>query len=365
MSALAAFLLFLGLLAALGLIFAFTGSVWALCALAAQVLFLLMSLILALRQRKRTELRISLPPTAAKGTFLSGAVLKKCESAFPTGPVGLRLRLTNLLTGETARIELRDTGGFSFACAHCGQVEVLVERAFLRGLIGFLPLPLSTKAIRRLTVLPDTFQPEIRLTIPQAMTRDSEDYAPDRRGPDPTEAYQYREYQPGDSLHSIHWKLSAKQDDLMVREASLPMSRSLLAFWEKRGADPDAQAEVYFSLCQALCQQGYAFTMGFCREGGLTFLEINSIDDLLSAIPAVLRGAPAAEDPLPRYTAEKGEAGFGKILYFGNRVSPAMPQFVGRADTTLLLCGTTGPETYPTIFYTAENYPEVLRHLEL
>ena len=365
MSAPAAFLLFLGLLLALGLILAFTGSVWALCALAAQILFLLLSLILALCQRGRTELRVSLPPTAAKGVSLSGDVRNKSSGPFPLGPIGLRLRLTNLLTGETARIRLRDAGDFSFACTHCGQVEVLVERAFLRGLVGFLPLPLSTKASRHLTVLPDTFQPEIRLTIPQAMTLDSESYAPDRRGPDPTEAYQYRAYEPGDSLHSIHWKLSAKQDDLMVREASLPVSRSLLAFWEKRGADLDAQAEVYFSLCQALCQQGYAFTMGFCREGGLTFLEINSIDDLLPAIPAVLRGAPAAEDPLPRYTAEQGEAGFGKILYFGSRVSPAMPQFVGRADTTLLLCGSRGPEAYPTIFYTAENYPEVLRHLEL
>lgn len=365
MSALGSFLLFLGLFLALALIFAFTGSVWALCALTSQVLFLLVSWILALFQRKKVTLRVSLPLTAAKGADISCRVRIKRECPFPTGPVSLRLRLYNRLTGEETAMALLGGGEISFACTHCGEVEIRVERARLRGLVGFLPLRIPTEAHSHLTVLPDTFQPEIRLTIPQAMTLDSEDYAPDRRGSDPTEPYQYREYQPGDSLRSIHWKLSAKQDDLLVREASLPVSRSLLAFWEKRGSDLDAQAEVYFSLCQALCQQGYHFTMGFAREGGVTFLEIDSIDDLLSGIPAVLRGASAKEDPLPRYTAEKGPAGFGKILYFGDRPSPALPQFAGTADTTLVLCGAGEPGPYPTITYTAENYPETLRHLEL
>lgn len=365
MSALVSFLLYLGLFLVLCLVFAFTGSVWALCAMAGQALFLLFSWLLALGQRKKISLRVTLPPTAAKGEEVSGRIQVRGETRFPIGPVGLKLRITNRLTGEIARIPLRETGDFAFACTHCGEAEIWVEAAWLRGLVGFLPLRIPTEARSRLTILPDTFQPEIRLTVPQAMTLDSEDYAPDRRGPDPTEPYQYREYQPGDSLRSIHWKLSAKQDDLMVREASLPVSRSLLAFWEKRGEALDAQAEVYFSLCQALCQQGYAFTMGFCREGGLTFLEINTIDDLLAAIPAVLRGAPAGEDPLPRYTAEKGAAGFGKILYFGARVSPALSLFTGTANTTLILCGGEGFDAYPTVTYTSQNYPEVLRHLEL
>jgi uncharacterized protein (DUF58 family) len=30
--------------------------------------------------------------------------------------------------------------------------------------------------------------------------------------------YEFREYQAGDSLHKIHWKLSAKKDILMVRK---------------------------------------------------------------------------------------------------------------------------------------------------
>lgn len=365
MSILGSFLLFLGLFLALVVIFAFTGSVYALCALCAQALFTLSAWILALCQRKKVELRIVLPPTGSKNRPLSGEICVKCTSFFPTGPLGLRLRLTNLLTGETVFLNPNQAGAFSFACVHCGEVEIQVERALLRGLLGFFSVGIPTRAHGRLTVLPDTFPLEVRLTISQALTLDSGDYAPDRRGPDPTETYQYREYRPGDSLRSIHWKLSAKQGSLIIRDASLPVTRSLLAFWEKRGAELDTQAEAYFSLCQALCQQGYRFSMGFAREGGLTFLEIDSIDDLLLAIPAVLRGAPAAQDPLPRFTAEKGSVGFGKILYFAAQPSPALPEFLGTSDATLLLCGGSGPDAYPTVTYTTGNNLDIFRHLEL
>ena len=37
-----------------------------------------------------------------------------------------------------------------------------------------------------------------------------------------SEIHDLREYRPGDSLHEIHWKLSAKTDKLIVREAEEP-----------------------------------------------------------------------------------------------------------------------------------------------
>ena len=51
---------------------------------------------------------------------------------------------------------------------------------------------------------------------------DAEVYDDLRGGTDNSEVFQIREYMPGDRLQNIHWKLSAKADDLMVREHSLP-----------------------------------------------------------------------------------------------------------------------------------------------
>ena len=71
-----------------------------------------------------------------------------------------------------------------------------------------------------------------------------------KKGSDYSETFQLREYVPGDSIKQIHWKLSEKLDKLVVREASLPVQKSTLVFWDKyaeNGFSPeeaDAMAEV-------------------------------------------------------------------------------------------------------------------------
>lgn len=43
------------------------------------------------------------------------------------------------------------------------------------------------------------------------------------------EEHELRDYRPGDSLREVHWKLSAKTDTLMIREAQEPITgRALL-----------------------------------------------------------------------------------------------------------------------------------------
>ena len=42
-------------------------------------------------------------------------------------------------------------------------------------------------------------------------------------GDDPSEIYQVREYRERDSLKDIHWKLSAREEELMVKERGFPL----------------------------------------------------------------------------------------------------------------------------------------------
>lgn len=49
-------------------------------------------------------------------------------------------------------------------------------------------------------------------------------------GHDTSEVFQIREYQKGDRLQNVHWKLTAKQDEMMVKEHSLPKSCPVVLF---------------------------------------------------------------------------------------------------------------------------------------
>lgn len=92
-----------------------------------------------------------------------------------------------------------------------------------------------------------------------------------------SEQYEIREYRPGDILRSVHWKLSAKTDELLVREAVEPFCR-MLAVTVDRPRDPDAADAVYDALdwvLRTLCVKEHAFCVmaAWVNEAGRTCTE--------------------------------------------------------------------------------------------
>lgn len=84
-----------------------------------------------------------------------------------------------------------------------------------------------------------------------------------RGGTDNSQVFQIRPYTPGDRLQNIHWKLSAKSDDLMVREHSLPKGCGIVLLLGTKGMekqDPvqrdrflQIAASVSFALMDVQC----------------------------------------------------------------------------------------------------------------
>lgn len=82
-------------------------------------------------------------------------------------------------------------------------------------------------------------------------------------GHDNSELFAVREYRKGDRLQNIHWKLTAKQDELMVKEHSLPKACPVvlfLGFYTKKRKKPEqmiafleAAASLSFSMLDASC----------------------------------------------------------------------------------------------------------------
>ncbi len=61
---------------------------------------------------------------------------------------------------------------------------------------------------------------------------DSDEYSMRKAGYDPSETFAIREYQPGDRIRQIHWKLTEKFDSLMVRDYGLPIQNTVLLLLE-------------------------------------------------------------------------------------------------------------------------------------
>lgn len=75
-----------------------------------------------------------------------------------------------------------------------------------------------------------------------------------RHGSDNSQTFQIREYVPGDRLQNIHWKLSAKSDEWMVKEQSQPKGCSivLLLGAHKNEKQTPVQRDHFLQIAAAL-----------------------------------------------------------------------------------------------------------------
>ena len=106
-----------------------------------------------------------------------------------------------------------------------------------------------------------------------------------RKGSDPSEMFDIREYVPGDDIRSIHWKLSSKTEELILRQASEPSHYDVAMlpdFGRKQWGDTlheeegSAAIALGTALAEQLLEQGYAFCMVIPTDSGLQIREVRN-----------------------------------------------------------------------------------------
>ena len=197
----------------------------------------------------------------------------------PVCQIACRVQLENQLNGETQIVNVsggiwpkgRRTMKLSLQSPWCGRIRLTVESARLYDCFGLIGVKMQPDAHGACVVQPDTFLQTLMLSPAAAHIDDTEDYSNERPGYDLSEMFQIRDYVPGDSQRQIHWKLSHKYGKLIVKDPSLPITRSAAVFWERTEEAPtvdrtDAEAEIVVSVCRNLLSQSVQFTVGW-NEG--------------------------------------------------------------------------------------------------
>ena len=138
-------------------------------------------------------------------------------------------------------------------------------------------------------VLPALFQTEVLLTESAFAMLDSEEYSAVKPGFDPSETFGIREYRPGDSIKTIHWKLSQKSGDTMIRELSLPVEHQV--FGQTAPETIHSMTTLLLSLSSVLAEQGIVHDLGW-RDA---LWQIDSEDARLAAMDALLSLPPETE----------------------------------------------------------------------
>lgn len=142
------------------------------------------------------------------------------RSLLPQGAVRLRL---SLLEGEVESLMVpgffRPTQAeYNLRFAHVGVFPCGVVSMQFQDPMGLIRLRKKGPPLLHMTVLPRSFE-----VSPLAFARMDDGRAlPNRAGEDPTSPEDVRAYRPGDPMKRIHWKLSLRNRELMVRRFEIP-----------------------------------------------------------------------------------------------------------------------------------------------
>ncbi|MCM1188071.1 MAG: DUF58 domain-containing protein [bacterium] len=233
----------------------------------------------------RVEMK-EVPAYVARGERIMLPVTVVCRGFLPVTRLCVRLGWTfDGVRKKPVRREIRgvEAGSeqelfFEFTAKHCGQARFWVAKARINDSLGLFSLPVRAGGASSLFITPVIFPlPEQEAAFLLRYLRLCEMWEDGD--------YFVREYRPGDSPRSIHWKLTAKEDDLLVRDFQpegsvnlfLHMTDALLAEKENR----DTFLDKACSLMAFLTQQTTAgFDVGWMRDGVLCRYRINTGKDI-------------------------------------------------------------------------------------
>ena len=221
----------------------------------------------------------------------------------------------------------------------CGKLEVELSGMTVLDPLGIFRKKIdpSNSKLREMIDASLYVLPEIGLEdiSPEELERyDMESYrfAESKVGNDTSETVGIRSYEPGDSIRTIHWKLSAKTGETVVRELGLPVDNRLMIVFDKSyvneisAEEIDELTDYLASVSFTLIEKELNHSVGWFDSVSEEFIyrTITSEEDVFDMVAAFISG-PFYQEPssgVDRYLEADAEKNFASFIVIGPRWVP-------------------------------------------
>lgn len=341
------------------LLYLWSDSWTALFLAAVTVLLAVFSGISVLLMKHKVDCTFEIRRMTGKKKPIRGVLCMTNRGMIPIPKAGCRLRIENRVTGEettqflycslpaakTERVE------WELKSNYCGNIRITVESLQCFDVFGMFSVRELPGTKGQAIVLPDIFPTKVVITESNTSNWESVTYSSVKKGDDPSEIFGIREYMPGDSLKSIHWKLSGKLDELYVKELSLPVENSILVVYEtgilgekpEKASVRDAMMEAFLSVSQSLIEEGHIHALGWYDQAKERFTceEVPTEDDLAAMLGGLLAVRPGENgySSLHYYLQDYIENPFAHIIYItAQQPGTELDRLMQFCTVSVLLC---------------------------
>jgi len=220
---------------------------------------------------------LSTPSFLEKDTHAVATITSVHLKSFPFKGLGAKLRVTGDDLNVTCRIsvgsENNDRNEVIIDTSRTGVTVFELKNANAVSLVGLFSLPIKVRCRSSVLILPPPVAPASTLFLPRGISLQA------KPGGGFSEEHDMRNYRIGDPVRSIHWKLSAKLNSLIIREPLVPPPHSRLiqiSQWNDK-AERDIILGRLRWTCEHLLAHNMAFYIKFARQNDIA--EITTISD--------------------------------------------------------------------------------------
>lgn len=209
--------------------------------LAAELVFPVICLFIACWNRRKMHVRIANRMEAVEqGEQLPFWVEVTNGTAFPAAVQAVcssRYAAERKRRKKTYRIYVDGKSSVKQECMltaeRCGRLEFDIRKIKVYDCWGFFSVPKKIGQKESVTIMPKLCPLNLFISSrTKWFPIDGESYAQDRSGDDNAEIYEVREYRAGDRMQKVHWKLSAKEEELYIKEFSYPLGAAVVFLLE-------------------------------------------------------------------------------------------------------------------------------------
>ena len=185
-----------------------------------------------------------------------------------------KVRYENYFSGEKGKKLVRfsvDSGKkrdrrIPIVMNNCGNVAITVEKVRIYDYLSIFAWTVGKNfETQNVLVLPPIKEMYLENDRWYNETNeDSDRFSVYKKGDDPSEIFNIREFMDGDKIQRIHWKLSSKTGNLMVKEGSLPLTKAIhifidlcvTAIKEERGRNVNLLIQGVYSISMFMIEHG-------------------------------------------------------------------------------------------------------------
>ena len=264
-------------------------------------------------------------------------ILIKNNSIFPAINGELKLYYYNKFSGnkETEYINFpinskeTESIDFKIKSKYCGKLIIELQSLKIYDYLTFSSVKKKVNKSKEIIVLPQIYDLNFSGNVININSLDGEIFSKDKAGDDPSEVFNVREYVEGDKIQRIHWKLSSKVDNVMIKEYSQPIVHNsiiIVEFYESENNINTIQGiiETAISLSHMLLSYNYIHYICWYDKSKDFFnkIIINSEEDMLGVACELLSLRPYTDDilSLKHYNIEKGSEEYSRKFYVTSNI---------------------------------------------